>query len=125
MFYSSQIPLFFLEILFQNKLLTASTFLNLVSLGTQVKILGTTSSSTNRHSRWILDLNQLDSDKDPIFIDKWGDLNLWYAATSQSLRFSPAVNWNHEDGRLSIFYESKRMKNKCMVSVHDQECRAG
>ena len=44
LFYSPQIPFFFLEILFQNKLLTASTFLNLVSLGTQVKILGTTAA---------------------------------------------------------------------------------
>lgn len=73
--YSPQIPFFFLEIIFQNKLLIASTFLNLVSLGTQFKILGTTSSSINRHSRWILELDQLNSDKDPIFVDKWGDLN--------------------------------------------------
>ena len=123
--YSPQIPFFFLEIIFQNKLLIASTFLNLVSLVTQFKILGTTSSSINRHSRWILELNQLNSDKDPIFVDKWGDLNPWYAAASQLLRFSPAVNWNHEDGRWSIFYESKLIKNKYMVSVHDQECRTG
>ena len=123
--YSPQIPFFFLEIIFQNKLLIASTFLNLVSLGTQFKILGTTSSSINRHSRWILELDQLNSDKDPIFVDKWGDLNPWYAAASQLLRFSPAVNWNYEDGRWSIFYELKLIKNKYMVSVRDQECRTG
>lgn len=34
LFYSPQTPFFSLEIIFQNKLLMASTFLSLVSLGT-------------------------------------------------------------------------------------------
>lgn len=77
----------------------ATTSLNLATLGTQAKTLGTTSSSTNRHSRWSLVLDQLDSDKYPINVGKRGDLNPRHAAVSQLLRFSPAVNWNDEEGR--------------------------